>query len=687
MSKVALVSMPFGPLLYPSIGLSLLKAALTREGIASRIHYFTINYAEIVGSRFYQGISSGMRPSLRHLAGEWMFNEALSGVDEANDRDYVEQNLSRKPGKTGSSRRAMSGKTIDSLFKARAAIDSFLDSCTAKIVEESPRIVGFTSVFQQQTGSLALAMRIKKALPDCFIVIGGANCEGVMGAETLRQFPFVDATVSGEGDLIFAEIVRRVLSGESVAALPGVRTRETIAAEFASGHFSNAPTVHRMDELPYPDYDDFFEQFAASRFARYWQPGIFFESSRGCWWGEKSHCTFCGLNGTTMAFRSKSAPRALEELLHLTTRYQGSDVEVTDNILDLAYFKDFVPELARLGTEFGLFYETKANLKKQQVRLLRDAGIRNIQPGIESLSDEVLKLMRKGVSALQNIQLLKWCKELGVEPRWNILWGFPGEPPEEYARMAKVVPLITHLRPPGFFSTIRLDRFSPNFFDGERLGFSNIEPLDAYRYVYRGVPPEGIRNLAYHFSFGYRVPQDLDSYAQPLARALSEWQRMAGQSDLFSIDTGDHLIVWDLRPIAVSSLTVLAGDARLLYLAADAITDVRRLSADLVSLGGKEKSVEDIEDALGPMIERGLILRDGSRYLALAVPLGEYLPARPVTEQFYRLIRHIGEPAPGGIAVPWMHEGGSPKRSPSPIPKRPLTVSRFTVEGNHVVIH
>ena len=40
--------------------------------------------------------------------------------------------------------------------------------------------------------------------------------------------------------------------------------------------------------------------------------------------------------------------------------------------------------------------------------------------------------MKKGVSGLQNIQLLKWCKEIGVEPLWNFLLGFPGESPDDY---------------------------------------------------------------------------------------------------------------------------------------------------------------------------------------------------------------------------------------------------------------
>src|SRR4030095_5227998 len=112
-----------------------------------------------------------------------------------------------------------------------------------------------------------------------------------------------------------------------------------------------------------------------------------------------------------------------------------------------------------LGIE--LFYEVKANLNKEQLSLLRAAGITAIQPGIESLSDIVLQIMRKGVSALQNIRLLKWCRQLGISPHWNLIWGFPDEPPAEYQRMAELVPLITHLTPPVGSSKIQIHRFSP----------------------------------------------------------------------------------------------------------------------------------------------------------------------------------------------------------------------------------
>ena len=248
-----------------------------------------------------------------------------------------------------------------------------------------------------------------------------------MGAETVRSFPFLDAAVSGEGDLVFPELVRRVLEGLGLDDLPGVTTRANVAARFAVGPIPERADGDADGRPPLPDDSDYFEQFARSRFAGKWTPGLFLETARGCSWGEKSHCTFCGLNGTTMAFRSKSPSRALDELRALVARHPRSDLQVVDNILDTRYFESLLPELAKSPPPSPVFWETKSSLKKEQVRLLADAGVTRIQPGIESLSDAVLKLMRKGVTAFQNVQLLKWCRELGVTPYWNLLWGFPDE--------------------------------------------------------------------------------------------------------------------------------------------------------------------------------------------------------------------------------------------------------------------
>jgi ribosomal peptide maturation radical SAM protein 1 len=642
--------MPFGHLFSPSIALSLLKAELAAQGMPAQIRYFSIRFAELIGQHFYYGLSAESRPSIEDLAGEWIFSRALFETG-FRDEDYINDILGRRvTWTTNEGARPASPALIGRVLRAQEKVDDFLLWCLDEILRLRPRLVGFTSVFQQHVASLALARLVKRALPETFIVFGGANCEGVMGAETVRQFPFVDAAVSGEADLVFPELVRRVLGGQPVSGLPGVRTREGITTEFGDGRFSGGPMVRDLDALPYPDYRDYFEQFEASRFGGDWQPSIPFETSRGCWWGERMHCTFCGLNGQAMAFRSKSARRALDELACLTERHPGCDVDVTDSILNMSYFKDFVPELAARPSGPPLFFEVKANLKKDQLRMLRDAGIRTIQPGIESFSDPVLKLMRKGVSALQNIQLLKWCKELGVEPSWNLLWGFPGEPPEEYNRMADLVPLISHLPPPEGYGMIRVDRFSPNFDDAERLGLEDVVPLPPYGYIYP-LAGEALANLAYFFTFRYREPRDLRGYVGHLASRLRAWRRAWQRHDLFLVDTDECLLVWDLRPASGAPLTLLRGVDRILYLACDSACDLRQLTERLDRDSPGALPPDTIARRLSPLLDRGLLVTDGSRYLSLAIPLGEYSPSETVVTRFYELARTLGRRVPGGWLV------------------------------------
>ena len=673
--------MPFGPLFTPTIALSLLKPALTRRGISSTTHYFLIDYAERVGLRFYNSIVNHDLIPLTKLAGEWIFSGALLDSSPEDVQAYVEQVLLDQD--RGLNRcRKVSRRRIERLVAEHAAAGAFVDFCLEQLLAHKPRVVGLTSAFEQHVPSLALAKRIKAAAPDTFIVLGGANCEGPMGAETVRRFPFVDATLSGEGDLMFPELVSRLLAGRSIDDLPGIRTRAKVEREFAAGHFDNTPPILDLDALPEPDYEDYLQRFRRSRFFRRWQPRLIFETSRGCWWGERSHCTFCGLNGATMKFRSKSAERVLGELESVMTRYPGYDLDTSDNILDLGYFESVLPELARRNVQVGLFYETKSNLKKEQVRLLRAAGITRIQPGIESLSDDVLRRVRKGVSGLQNIQLLKWCKEAGLEVAWNILCGIPGEPAAEYERMAEIVPLLTHLPPPASISRVRLDRFSPNFFDAERQGFRDVRPVECYRHIYRTLPAEALHNLAYYFDYDYRLPQEPDHYAAALDYAVYEWRDVHARSALFSIDSGDHLMIWDLRPVAQQFLSVLSGRERRLYLACDAISYPRQLAA---ALSCRE---EDVLEWVEPLVERGLMLRDGERLLALAIPVGQYAPDAAIVERFYAVAQAVGHASSGRILIPWNSRIAPPaelRRRTGRRP-RPLDASRFAIESNHVVI-
>jgi len=666
---VLLVSMPFGPqVLQPSLGLSLLAASLAPTGISTRVRYFTLDFAAEIGVPLY-GEVAYTEPTIHGFAGDWVWSACLFDQVEHDVEGYVEDILRGKSAEFREARdnlTQVSEEVIEQILEIRAKAPAFLDRCLAEVLAARPRIVGFTSTFQQQVAGLALARRIAREAPGTFIVFGGANCEGVMGVEVLRQFPFVDAVVSGEADEIFPPLVARVLAGRPHEDIPGVNTRANsgFSPVDGSAFYSSAPMVRDLDSLPYPDFADFFKQYALADLGpekATYRPRLMFETSRGCWWGQRSHCVFCGLNGSTLQFRAKSEERALAELLSLHEMYPGCPVSVTDNILDMKYFRGFLPELAAREMDLDLFYEVKANLRKQQVKLLAAAGIRAIQPGIESFSDQVLGLMRKGVRTLQNIQLLKWCKEYGVSPRWNMLWGFPGESPEEYRRVAELLPALHHLPPAGGGGIVRLDRFSPNFNRAEELGFTDLAPYPAYDYIYP-LPPEAVAHLAYFFTYHYRQPRDVRGYTGAVRKALAAWQDAWRVSDLFYADKGEQLLIWDLRQVASQPLTLLTGALRDLYILCDGIATADQLAralnetlasrVDASRVDASRVDASKVAEMLRPLVERKLMVQDGSSYLSLALPLGEYSPSAEVLERFQALLRSLGEVSQNEITIP-----------------------------------
>ena len=648
---VALVQMPFATTVSPSIGLGLLKAELSTRGIGAEVRYLNFLLEDLIGEECYARISQG-EPQNADLLGEWIFSAAArGGVGRGDDELYFERVL------FGGDVRHRKSASRDVLQQAkklaqrgRAHVDAFLDQCMAQDWSQY-RIVGFTSVFQQHTPSLALARRLKQRFPDLVIVMGGANCEGDMGRATLAAFDVVDAVCTGEGDVAFPDYVAAVLAGTE-PAVRGMLTR----ADLAAGTATTSARQAVMDRLPYPDYDDYFAQRGGRERHAKLAPRILFESSRGCWWGQKNHCTFCGLNGQGMNFRHKSSARAIDEIQHLVDRYgvHTSRVSATDNIIPHSYFRDFLPRLAELGLDLDIFYETKANLTKDQLRLYKAAGLHAIQPGIESLQTDVLKLMRKGITALQNIRLLKWCAELRIVPHWNYLYGFPGETAASYAQAARLVPQLRHLRPPTGVARLRYDRFSPFVESPATFGIRNMRPYPAYGMIYPQIPVDDIAGLAYFFVADFDGDDRIADYTAPLVAAIATWTRSDSDPFLVHFPHDGGMVVVDGRCDDRTRVYRLSPDHALILELCDGIVSADRIVEDIED----RISADDVADCLADLCAAGIVIADDDHYLALSVPfLSDYQMTEAAME---RLRSALGRPLPGDAVA--IEKGGAMDR-------------------------
>ena len=333
---VTLVCMPFVEVQRPSIALGLLQASLASTEIRSEVAYANFGFAESIGIVAYQAMQSAPTD---HLLGEWCFAGSLFPSVKEDEEEYL--NLVLDVRCQGFPAQLEMRK--DLMRWVRRQAENYVERVAAAIVARKPRIVGCSSSFQQHCASLALLKKIRELAPQTVLLMGGANCEGEMGLETLRVFPWVDCVVSGEADAIFVDLCRALLDyGRAVQAgtLPaGAVSQADLSNSFEIGlRELPRPVIRELDVLPCPDYDDYFTTLRASTLSNLIEPGLLAESSRGCWWGEKSHCSFCGLNGIGMTYRSKSADRVLAELAELSGRYGIRSFQFVDNILDMSFF-------------------------------------------------------------------------------------------------------------------------------------------------------------------------------------------------------------------------------------------------------------------------------------------------------------------------------------------------------------
>ena len=186
---------------------------------------------------------------------------------------------------------------VEEIEQTKKLVPMFIENCANEIVDHQPQLVGFSTSYYQNCSSLCVAKRIKEKI-DIPIVFGGANCEGEMGFTLLCCFSQIDYVCSGDGDNSFIEFVKCLLREKSLPKINGILTRESTPLEVRL-----TDPLLDMNSSPVPNFNDYFESIERGSLKQHLNVMINLETSRGCWWGESSHCMFCGLNGSTMKFR------------------------------------------------------------------------------------------------------------------------------------------------------------------------------------------------------------------------------------------------------------------------------------------------------------------------------------------------------------------------------------------------
>lgn len=504
--SVALVSPPWGRLDAPSLVCGTLKPFLESRGFSCAVHYLSLELGARLGSEDYLALAEDT-----HFLSDAVFAAELDG--QARDYARLAQVVAGRLGdkKPGALARRLAAAARRAQKAARRLLS---DQALAPLARADFAVFACErDVHNQTIPAAAVARRLKELNPATRVVLTGLGVEGPVAAAFLEAFPWLDLVVQGDPE----------------AALPGALRALRDGGELPDGCAARAGDCDRyavldgLDELPAPDFDDYFSALEALRPRGLFvpEPTLPFEGSRGCWWGARSHCRFCNLNDATIAPRRKSAQRLAEELGAQSRRHRVFRFHGRDNNMPREYLEELVPLLR--GLDLRLFFEMKPFLGPDAVEALAQAGVREVQPGLETFSTRLLRESGKGTTAAQNVAFMKWARGAGVELRWYMLRGFPGERREDYELLLRLLPRLRHLQPPLRLRKLELVRNSPYFDAYERHGFADVRPFAEYQHVFPSGRLDWSR-AAHWFDHRFEGEDALAGLAARLEREVELWK-------------------------------------------------------------------------------------------------------------------------------------------------------------------
>lgn len=527
---------PFVTTRTPIVGPHILQAIAAQQGYRAEILYLNLLLASAIGVDLYESVSYG-QPF--RMLGERLFARSAYGLPAmgkspgyclepaksvlGDDRRYSLEEFEYKFYSTP-------GFDLDRFFEVEEICHSLIKEATEVVASLNYKMAGCSTNWEQNNCSVAFINRMKQQQPGIIAMMGGSNCEGPMAEGIASLSDSIDYVFSGESEWTFTDFLKKHASGQ----LPEQRIIE-------------GEPVEDMDNIPEPDYDTYFNQINHYFIDNPPPEGITigFETSRGCWWGR---CSFCGMNGKRVRYRQKAVKRTARELERIKTRHPQHRILLIDKVMSQSFQEELLPLLGKKEGTTPITCEHRPNLELEELIQLKKAGTNVVEFGIEALSTGLLKLMKKGATAKQNILLLRNARSLGMLVVWNMLWGFPGDRAAYYQETLELLPLLRHLNPPVVFRHLSLDRFCAYF---ENPGEYHVEGLRPWA-VYSQVYPDhaDLEKLAYRFIGDYPC----DAHEHPdvirnIAANIVSWRQLWQQARLSMMAFSHRYLIHDSREL------------------------------------------------------------------------------------------------------------------------------------------
>ncbi|MBI5412360.1 cobalamin B12-binding domain-containing protein [Candidatus Peregrinibacteria bacterium] len=290
------------------------------------------------------------------------------------------------------------------------------------IRKQKPDVLAFSALTPNYQWMVGIAQEAKMLFPHVKIIFGGVHTSAVPDLVLSRSC--VDYVCIGEGDIAFPAILDAIESGQTLEPIPNTRFKLP-GGEIVRGH--QAGFIQDLDSLPmydktlWEDYMQFDETYITM-------------ASRGC----PYRCTFCFNNffanlpekRTGRYVRQRSVEHMMSELRWAKKRYRLHMIEFFDDIftVDKKWLKVFLDQYkTEIRVPFQCFTHVKF-VDEDVARWLSEAGCFSGQIGIQSMDDEFKRQTTKRYETTGQIErTLRWMNKYRIKPKFDHLFGLPGE--------------------------------------------------------------------------------------------------------------------------------------------------------------------------------------------------------------------------------------------------------------------
>lgn len=284
--------------------------------------------------------------------------------------------------------------------------------------------------------SLAIAEALKRRNPGVLIVIGGPHVMNLPGMDEqfLRQHPFVDLAVHGEGELAFAELLGQAAGARDWGRVPSL---SFLDADGAYRLTSRAPRINDLSLAPSPYLTDVFAPIMARYPEEQWL-GMW-ETNRGC----PFSCTFCDWGS---AIASKVVRANIERLYREVDWFAEHEIRfifcADANFGILPRDVDLARYIAKVKLERGypkaLSVQDTKNVKERawEVRLaLHAAGLNTgVVVSLQSIHPPTLEaIKRDNISLPDFFEIQRRFAAQGIETMTDLILGLPEETYDSFA--------------------------------------------------------------------------------------------------------------------------------------------------------------------------------------------------------------------------------------------------------------